>query len=82
MKLYITHYVENLLSRAEYEYDEKTRSWCASVKDLPCAYAQADSVEEVRQQLAEVIEDYILISLQEKLPLPGFKKPSLNKIHA
>jgi len=82
MKLYITHYVENLLSRAEYEYDEKTRSWCASVKDLPGAYAQADSVEEVRQQLAEVIEDYILISLQEKLPLPGFKKPSLNKIHA
>jgi len=59
MKLYITHYVENLLSGAEYEYDEKTRSWCASVKDLPVAYAQADSVEEVRQQLAEVIEDYV-----------------------
>ena len=74
MKLYITQYIENLLRRAEYEYDEATKSWCASIDDLPGAYAQADTVEKAREQLAEVIEDYILISLQEKHPLPGFKK--------
>ena len=74
MKLYIAQYIENLLRKAEYEYDEKTKSWCASAKDLPGAYAQADSVEEVREQLAQVIEDYVLISLQEKHPLPDFKK--------
>lgn len=62
MKLYITQYIENLLSKAEYEYDPETKSWCASIKDLPGAYAQADTVEEVRSQLAEVIEDYILVS--------------------
>ena len=56
------------------EYDEKTKTWCANVKNLPGAYAQADTVEEVREQLAEVIEDYILVSLQERHPLPGFKK--------
>lgn len=81
MKLYITRYIENLLKRAEYEYDKETNSWCASVKELPGAYAQADSVEEVREQLAEVIEDYILVSLQERQPLPGFKKLSLEKTH-
>jgi predicted RNase H-like HicB family nuclease len=80
MKLYITQYIENLLRKAEYEYDKETRSWCASVKDLPGAYAQADTVEQVREQLAEVIEDYILVSLREKHPLPGFKKLSA-KIH-
>lgn len=74
MKLYIAQYIENFLRRAEYEYDEKTRSWCANVKELPGAYAQANTIEETREQLAEVIEDYILISLQEKHPLPGFKK--------
>ena len=74
MKLYIAQYIERLLRKAEYEYDPKTKSWCASVKDLPGAYAQADTVEEVRSQLAEVIEDYILVSLQEKHPLPSFKK--------
>ena len=74
MKLYIAQYIEKLLRKAEYEYDEKTKSWCASVKDLPGAYAQADTVEKAREQLAEVIEDYVLVSLQEKHFLPGFKK--------
>ena len=81
MKLYITRYIENLLRKAEYEYDKKTKSWCASIKELPGAYAQANTVEEVRSQLAEVIEDYILVSLRERQILPGFKKLSLEKTH-
>lgn len=82
MKLYIAEYIENLLKKAEYEYDEETRSWCASVKELPGAYAQADTVEEAREQLAEVIEDYILVSLQDKQILPGFKKLTKEKTYA
>lgn len=82
MNLYINNYIENLLKKAKYEYDEATDSWCAKVSRLPGAYAQADSVEEVREQLAEVIEDYILVSIYEKKPLPGFKKLSLRKAYA
>lgn len=82
MKLYITRYIENLLRKAEYEYDKTTKTWCASLNELPGAYAQADTVEEVREQLAEVIEDYILVNLQEKQALPGFKKLLLEKTHA
>lgn len=78
MELYITNYIEKLLRKAEYEYDKATKSWCASVADLPGAYAQADTVEEIREQLAEVIEDYILISLQERQRLPGFKRLPLS----
>jgi len=81
MKLYITNYIENLLRKAQYEYDKETKSWCASVKDLPGAYAQADTVEEVREQLAEVIEDYVLVSIREKQSLPDFKKLSLERAH-
>lgn len=64
MKLFINSYIEKLLKKANYEYDEQTKSWCASVDKLPGAYAQADTVEEVRDQLAEVIEDYILVSIK------------------
>ena len=81
MKLYITQYIENLLQKAEYEYDKETKSWCASIDDLPGAYAQADTVERVREQLSEVIEDYILVSIQERHSLPDFKKLSA-KIYA
>jgi len=64
--------IEKMLRRANYEFDKQTNSWCASVDDLPGVYAQADSVEQVRTELAEVIEEYVLVSLQEGHPLPEF----------
>ncbi|MDA2922312.1 type II toxin-antitoxin system HicB family antitoxin [Patescibacteria group bacterium AH-259-L07] len=82
MKLFITSYIEELLKKANYEYDKATKSWCASVDELPGAYAQADTVEEVRGQLAEVIEDYILVSLTEGQKLPHFKKFTKNLQYA
>lgn len=74
MKLFITSYIGNLLRQANYEYDEETKSWCASVDSLPGAYAQADSVEEVREELASVIEDYIILTLKEGRELPNFTR--------
>ena len=73
MKFYIIQYVEDMLRKAKYEYDKQTNSWCAAVNELPGAYAQADTIEDVRSELAEIIEEYILVSLQEGHPLPGFK---------
>ena len=59
MKLFMINYIESMLRRANYEFDKQTKSWCASIDELPGAYAQADSVEEVRAELAEVIEEYV-----------------------
>ncbi|PIR41169.1 MAG: hypothetical protein COV31_02040 [Candidatus Yanofskybacteria bacterium CG10_big_fil_rev_8_21_14_0_10_46_23] len=80
MKLYVAPYIEKLLKKADYGYDKKSKSWCASIDSLPGAYAQDDSVEAVRERLSEVIEDYILVSLRDRSPLPGFKKilPKMN----
>jgi len=79
MKLFINSYIEKLLKKADYEYDKQTKSWCASIDVLPGAYAQADTVEDVREQLAEVIEDYIFVSLHEHHSLPYFKKLDFQK---
>ncbi len=64
--LFIPHYIDQQLRRARYEFDEQTSSWCAFINQLPGVYAQADTVEEVRTQLAEVIEDYLIVSLQKE----------------
>ena len=72
MKLFITSYIEKLLKKADYEYDKETKTWCASIDELSGAYAQADTVEKARQELAEVIEDYIIESLKENQKLPNF----------
>jgi predicted RNase H-like HicB family nuclease len=73
MELYLINYISRILKKANYEYDSATNSWCASVDDLPGVYAQADTIEEARSELAEVIEEYVFVSLQEGHPLPEFK---------
>jgi predicted RNase H-like HicB family nuclease len=62
-----------MLKTATYEYDSGTNSWCASVDNLPGVYAQADTIEDVRSELTEIIEEYVFVSLQEGHPLPEFK---------
>ncbi len=73
--LFIQTYIEKQLKKARYEFDAETKSWCAWVTSLPGVYAQADTVESVREQLAEVIEDYFFITLKRDGELPGFKWP-------
>ena len=73
MELYLINYINKILKKANYEYDSATNSWCASVDDLLGVYAQADTIEEARSELAEVIEEYVFVSLQEGHPLPEFK---------
>lgn len=82
MKLFINSYIDKLLKKADYEYDKHTKTWCASVDDLPGAYAQANTKTEVRKLLAEVIEDYILVSLYQRKKLPNFKDFSKNLEYA
>ena len=73
MELYLIDYINKMLKKADYEYDSVTNSWCASVDELPGAYAQADTIEEARSDLVEVMEEYVFVSLQEGHPLPEFK---------
>ncbi|MEA2065418.1 MAG: type II toxin-antitoxin system HicB family antitoxin [Patescibacteria group bacterium] len=74
LNLFINNYIEQMLKKVRYEYDQETKSWCAILKELPGVFAQADTVEEARQQVAEVIEDYLIVSLQKNHKLPDFNK--------
>ena len=73
MELYLVKYINKMLKKADYEFDPETNTWCASLDDLPGAYAQADTIEDARSELAEVIEEYVFVSLQEGHPLPEFR---------
>ncbi len=75
MELFLIKYINKMLKKANYEYDLATNSWCANVDELPGVYAQADTIEDVRSELAEIIEEYVFVSLQgEKLSV--FHTPS------
>ncbi len=80
MKLSFQEFVEKVLSRARYEYDDSVKQWAAWVEGFPGIYAQGKKIEEVRQDLASTIEEYVLISIREGKKVPGFALP--RKAHA
>jgi predicted RNase H-like HicB family nuclease len=73
MQLRVQNFIENKLSRAEYKYDESVNVWVGWIKDVPGIYAQSETIEDVRSELAEVLEEYLLMSLQENKTIKGFK---------
>ena len=75
MELTITKYIEKSLGKATYEYDEAVKQWAAWVDDVPGVYAQVPTVENTRRELASVLEDHILTSLNEGKNIPGFSFP-------
>jgi len=76
----LTEYVNEALERATYEYDADTESWCAWVEALPGCWSQADTVEEARRELAEVIEGWVILSLQRGHPIPALNGRTVGRV--
>lgn len=73
MKLRIQQFIEDKLSNAEYKLDDSVGEWCGWIKGFPGIYAQGKSIEVVRQELAEMTEEYILLNIFERRKVKGLK---------
>lgn len=72
MTLRTQQFVEKMLTRAEYEFDDSVKEWAGWIKGFPGIYAQARNIETLRRELAEMIEEYLFLSFQQKKPVKGF----------
>ncbi len=72
MALKTQQFIEKKISRANYQFDESVKQWVGWIKGFPGVYAQGKNVEEVRNELAEVLEEYLFVGIREKKPIPGF----------
>ena len=72
MSTRLQQFIESKLLAAQYEYDPSVKQWVGWVRGFPGIYSQAGTVEAARQELAEMIEEYILSSLREKKRVKGF----------
>lgn len=75
MELMFSKQINKMLAAAEYEYDGLVKQWAAWIKGVPGVYAQGPTVESARDELASVLEDYLLSSLQEGKRIPGLIFP-------
>ncbi len=65
----LTEYIAAALRRATYKLLEDG-AYFGEAPDLPGAWASASTLEECREQLREVVEDWIMVGLRNRTPIP------------
>jgi predicted RNase H-like HicB family nuclease len=62
-------YIQKALERAQYKLlDDKT--WYADIPGFEGIWANATTVEECRQELVEVLEEWLVLKIRDQDPIP------------
>ena len=65
----IFDYCQRALERAEYKKLEDG-TWFAEIPGFPGVWANGKTVEECRQELITVLEEWLILKLRDKDPIP------------
>jgi predicted RNase H-like HicB family nuclease len=76
----ITEYIEEALKRARYEIIEDEEPYYGEVEELKGVWATGKTLEECRNNLKEVIEGWILLSIKKGLPIPTLGNNEIREI--
>ncbi|NJL28666.1 MAG: type II toxin-antitoxin system HicB family antitoxin [Thermoanaerobaculia bacterium] len=63
-------YLQAALRTAKYEILPEDGSFYAEIPQCNGVFANAETLEACREQLAEVMEDWVLVRVHRLLPLP------------
>ena len=66
----LTKYIQNALRQAKYEILDGDGSFYGEISACNGVYANASTLEECREQLLEVLEEWILFRIYKNFPLP------------
>ena len=65
----LNQYIEKALERAEYKrLDDQT--WFAKIPGFIGVWANAPTVETCRKKLVEVLEEWVILKLRDRDPIP------------
>ena len=63
-------YIQAAMRKAKYEILPDDGSFYAEIPGFDGVYANADNLEKCREELEEVLEEWILVRVSRNLPLP------------
>ncbi|MGQ9630260.1 MAG: type II toxin-antitoxin system HicB family antitoxin [bacterium] len=66
----LTNYIQAVMRRAKYEILPDDGTFYGEIPGFDGVYADADTLEACREELREVLEEWILFRLSKNLPLP------------
>jgi predicted RNase H-like HicB family nuclease len=66
----LTRYINAAMRRAKYEILSDDGTFYGEIPEFNGVYANADTLEDCREELEEVLEDWILFRVSRNLLLP------------
>src|SRR5262249_41458932 len=73
----INDYLHGAMRRAKYEFLPNDKVYYGEIPGFNGVYATAKNLEDCREELLSVLEDWILFSVSKNLPLPTVDDMSL-----
>ncbi len=66
----LSQYIQAAMRQAKYEILSDDKSFYGEIPDFQGVYANAETLEDCRNELAEVLEEWIFFRLSRNLSLP------------
>lgn len=77
----LTEYISEALSRACYELIEDADApYYGEVPELPGVWACGRTLEECRQELKDVVEGWLLLSVKQSLDIPALGGVAITEV--
>jgi predicted RNase H-like HicB family nuclease len=76
----ITEYIDEALRRARYEKIDDEEPYYGEINELKGVWATGKTLEECRNNLKEVLEGWILVSIKKGLPIPKLGEFEIKEI--
>ena len=78
----LVEYIEEALRRGRYEIIDDAEPFYGEVPELKGVWATGKTLEECRDNLKEVIEGWVLVSLRKNLTVPRLGEYEISEIEA
>jgi predicted RNase H-like HicB family nuclease len=66
----LSQYIQAAMRQAKYEILSDDGSFYGEIPGFRGVYANAETLEDCREELAEVLEEWIFLHLSDNMPLP------------
>lgn len=73
----LTEYLSAAMHKAHYELLPDDKLFYGEIPGFDGVFATASTLEECREELLAVLEDWLLLSIHKKLPIPVVNNISL-----
>lgn len=74
----LLNYIDSAMKLAKYEILKDDNTYYGEIPTFNGVWANADNLEKCREELREVIEEWILLRVSKNLPIPKIESINLN----